>query len=299
MNTTPLLLLTLGLAAGASVATTYALRRDAAPAATETAAGPDELAALRAQIASLNEEVGRLRSEAATGALPQAATTERVDLERIDRAVARYFDERLGGLAVSELTRAAEAAAPAAEAERDVQGYLALLEDESLSENEREKVWAQIREAGLLDEAIALLEANAEKFSDDPEAQLEVASAYIQKIFEVGEGPQAGMWAGKADQAYDRALAIDENHWDARFNKAVSLSFWPPIFGKQAEAISHFETLVAQQDGQQAEQRFVQSYVLLGNLYSQTGETQKAQAIWKKGLTLYPTDESLLAKLGE
>jgi tetratricopeptide (TPR) repeat protein len=299
MKTTSLVLLTIGLAAGASVATTYLLRPDAAPVMQDTAAAPEELLALREQVAQLSEDISRLRSEASAAALPQAGGAERVDLEEIDRAVARYFDQRLSGVAESDLARAAEAAAPVAESVSDVSELLSQLANASLTEGEREEVWARIREAGLLDDAIALLEAKAEKFSDDPDVQLEVASAYIQKIFDVGEGPQAGIWAGKADKAYDRALAIDEQHWKARFNKAISLSFWPPIYGKQAEAISHFETLVTQQDGQQSEQRFVQTYVLLGNLYTQTGELEKAKAIWNKGLALFPTDASLLAKLGE
>ena len=54
--------------------------------------------------------------------------------------------------------------------------------------------------------------------------------------------------ANKADQAFDAALAVDEKHWDARFTKATALSFWPPIFGKQAESVRQFEILIDQQE---------------------------------------------------
>jgi tetratricopeptide (TPR) repeat protein len=298
MNTPSLLLLTLGIAAGASVATTIALRSEPALAQSAEDVAPEELRALRTQVQALGAQLERLsqQSSAAQG-LPRAASSERVDMEQIDRAVARYLDQHLGGLASTELAQADRAATSQPEA--DVQELLDQLADASLDEEGREALWQRIRDSGRLDDAIALLEARAEKFSDDPDAQVEVASAYIQKIFEVGEGPQAGIWAGKADKAYDRALVLDERHWDARFNKAVSLSFWPPIFGKQREAISHFETLIGQQERGPGEERFVQTYVLLGNLYAQAGDSEKAEATWKKGLGLYPGNASLLAKFGQ
>ncbi len=295
MKPTPLILITLGLATGVSIAMTYALRPPAEPAPQESQVSPEELASLRAQVQTLNAEVERLRAAADDAALPEAAGAERVDLDRIERAVARYFEERYGGMEPGAGAQPQEAAAPAAKA--DVRELLARLDDEFLDEDDGEKVWKAIREAGLLDEAIDLLEARADQYSDDPDAQVEVAAAYIQKIFEAGEGPEAGQWAGKADQAYDRALALDDRHWKARFNKAVSLSFWPPIYGKQGEAISHFETLLEQQKGVPAESGFDQTYLLLGNLYVQSGDSDKAQAIWKDGLALFPDSEGLQGKL--
>ena len=292
MNPAPLLLLSLGLAAGASVATTYALR-PASSAAKQEATSPDELAFLRAEVERLGKQLESLQGSPASTSLP-AASSERVDQGAIERAVARYMDEHTA----SGLPSLASVSVDEAAATFDYKDALAQLNLGDLDEAERVALWKQIREAGKLDEAIAWLELNADENSNDPDAQVEVASAYIQKIFEVGDGPEAGLWAGKADSAYDRALELDSEHWDARFNKAISLSFWPPIFGKQSEAIGNFETLIGQQQNGAPEQRFAQTYVLLGNLYTQTGQLDKAGAIWNQGLALFPDDESLNDKLG-
>ena len=103
--------------------------------------------------------------------------------------------------------------------------------------------------------------------------------AYLQKLFTVGGGPEAGVWGTKADKAFDGALAIDDHNWDARFAKAVSLSFWPPMLGKQNEAIKNFEVLVEQQSAQSSKSEFAQTYYFLGNMYTQTGDKDKA-LVW-------------------
>jgi len=296
MNAAPMLLLCAGLAAGASVVTTLALRPDTPPM---QAAGADssELASLRQEIAALHGQLEALQSaESSADALPAARASERIAMSDIDGAVARYFEERAEAGSAT-LGEAAEEEGAAAAVVVDYEALLDEIFDGDLDEEGRQARWEQIRAAGKLDEAIAYLEQRAEEAANDPDAQVEVASAYIQKIFEVGDGPQAGLWAGKADGAYDRALALDPQHWDARFNKAISLSFWPPIFGKQGEAISHFETLIQQQNAGPVESHHAQTYVLLGNLYTQTGNNEKAQAIWNQGLALFPDDPSLAGKL--
>lgn len=297
MNPTPVILLSVALAAGASVATTYALRPEPKKVEAADAIVPDALESLKAQVASLNTELERLRAERSSSELPLATSRDRVQMDAIDEAVQRYFEGRtVAGLVPEETEETSVAASE--DASRTVDEWYELLNDPGLEGDARQAVWDRIRENGMLDDTIAMLEARADKFSDDPEAQVEVASAYIQKIFEVGEGPAAGLWAGKADKAFDRALALDDRHWDARFNKAISLSFWPPIFGKQREAISHFETLIEQQVGGPSEDRHAQTYLLLGNLYAQSGDSSKAETTWKAGLGLFPDNESLIGKFG-
>lgn len=297
MNAAPMLLLCAGLAAGASVATTLALRPR--PAAAEAvAAEPNDLTTLRNEVAALRSELAAQRSAEQTGgALPAATSSDRIDIGDIDSAVARYFEERAGAVGAALAAGGEEASAEALTAV-DYEALLDEIFDGDLDDEGRQARWEQIRAAGKLDEAIAYLEQRAEERANDPDAQVEVASAYIQKIFEVGDGPQAGLWAGKADGAYDRALELDPQHWNARFSKAISLSFWPPIFGKQGEAITHFETLIQQQNSGPVEDRHAQTYVLLGNLYTQSGNNDKAQAIWNQGLALFPDDEELASKLG-
>jgi tetratricopeptide (TPR) repeat protein len=70
------------------------------------------------------------------------------------------------------------------------------------------------------------------------------------------------------------------------------------MFGKQAEAIQNFETLVAQQENGPLKPEYAQTYLWLGNLYMQQGKGDQAKAAYEKGLAKFPGDEELLKQLG-
>jgi tetratricopeptide (TPR) repeat protein len=292
MKSLPLMALVVALAvlAGAGAGALVNSPRDDVANGTDVAVTRliDRIDALVAENRSLRERVDSLALRA--NAPPSAA----VSAAAIDAAVERYLevrgDELAKSLAPDEL-----AGEPA---ELDVEDAVARLLDPDTSDSEIEELWEALSKAGLTDAAIAIFEARARANPNDPELQNDLGLAYLRKIFEVGSGPQAGVWATKADNAFDAALALDDHNWDARFNKAVSLSFWPPIFGKQSDAIEHFNTLIGQQEGGPSEPQHAQTYVLLGNLYMQSGDSDKAFAAWQAGLGLFPDDEELLDKLG-
>ncbi len=191
---------------------------------------------------------------------------------------------------------AASAASSSAETELSGDEFdLASALDEILAaENDQaaQAQWERIKKAGLLDRAIAELEALADENPDDPENHLDVGKACLQKLFTVSD-LEKGKWAMKADGAFNRALELDENHWESRFQKAVALSFWPPVFGKQAEAIENFETLATQQEADEPRPEYEQTYVFLGNLYQQQGNEEKAKATWSRGLERFPESREL------
>jgi tetratricopeptide (TPR) repeat protein len=268
----------------------------------EGAAAPGEPArdaALEAQLADLRRSIDELRELAlASRTVAAPAPDEAALRESIEAAVARFLESRPAAApaGADELSPAAAARAR----ERQIADALDELLDPSLTERERERLWAEFTKLGLDDALVAEFEKRAELDPTDPDLKVDLGSAYLRKLFTVGNGPEAGLWANKADAAFDAALAIDEGHWDARFTKAVSLSFWPPIFGKQNEAISHFEKLVVQQQGQASRPDFAQTHLMLGNMYQQIGEKEKALAAWKTGAALFPDDEELRKKaLGE
>lgn len=280
-----------------------AAQRDAAAHAREQQL--EQTRALEALGARLIEMTERLeKSEARVAELGNRPTLAgsgeaRVSADAIADAVERYLDAQAAGqrLAGTESAAAPVTAEPAgASAAFDYGAALKSLIDPALSEMDREELWKQIKDAGRLDEAVAWFEKRAAEAPNDPDAQVELGTAYVQKILEAGGGPLAGKWAMKADKAWDRALELDDHHWGARFRKAIGLSFWPPIFGKQGEAISHFETLIAQQEAGASQPHFAETYKLLGNMYVQAGKADQAAALWKKGLELFPNDADLFAK---
>ena len=91
-------------------------------------------------------------------------------------------------------------------------------------------------------------------------------------------------------------LELDDRHWEARFSKAVSYTFWPEFLGKRKPAIQHFETLVAQQEAMPASPEQAQTYLYLGNLLQRTDPAQ-ARELWSKGARRHPDNQELAKKL--
>jgi tetratricopeptide (TPR) repeat protein len=291
MNTLPMLLLAIAASGVTSAVVTTVARPDAQTVAAS--ADPDEvdrLARALAGVETRQAEVARALADlrAEIDAAPRGEA--RLPLGEIEASVARA----LAKLAPQDAAAPAPSESPKKpKAKITAQRALDLLTGSDLGESESQAIWNDVVESGEVDALLALYEARVAADPNDPDLRVDLGRAYLQKLFTVGDGPEKGTWAVKADQAFDEALALDETNWPARFAKAVSLSFWPPIFGKGPEAIKQFETLVAQQQGQAPQADFLQSHVLLGQLYIQQGQKEKAVAVWQKGLLQFPGNEHL------
>lgn len=181
----------------------------------------------------------------------------------------------------------------------DTDALVLQLVDPLTSHQKGEALWAEIVEKGLVDEVIAKLEERAEADPSNPDLQVDLAAGYLQKLFASKNPIEQGGWAMKMDQCYDKALTSNKEHWEARFSKAVSYSFWPAITGKPQESVKQFEMLRAQQEASgQSRPEYAETYVLLGNLYKQQGKLDQAKAAYDKGLSLFPQHESLKAQAG-
>jgi tetratricopeptide (TPR) repeat protein len=282
-----------------SAASSYVVARLAAsPCGTEraesaSAADLERLSSAVAGVQGRQEALARsiedLRAEVARAPRGEA----RVPVGEIEAAVGRALAERSSAAPAS-----ADASPETAKAAPDkVRAAFDDLRAGKLSETERNAIWNAASEGGYLDELVAMFEKAAAENPGVADAQLAAGRAYLQKVFKAGGGPEAGVWATKADHAFDAALAIDDHHWASRFAKAVSLSFWPPVLGKQNEAIHQFETLIEQQSHVASEPRYAQTWLLLGNMYQQIGKGDLALSTWQKGLALFPEDEGLLGQI--
>lgn len=257
---------------------------------------PDVWADLAETLERIQREQERISDELTDLQMQSgAASAERVSIADIDAAVAR----RLGELELAEGAddTVASDGAPQLAVQRTAEQDFADLVSGSWNSQEMQEIWLRAREEGRIDELLELFEERAEDDPTNPEKRLQLGQAYLQKIQDVGQGPLAGVYATQADEAFDAALEIDPEHWGARFNKAVALSFWPPVFGKQAAAIQEFETLISQQGGMTPDPSHAQSHLLLGNLYQQLGDRDKAIAAWRQGSTLFPDFQALRQQL--
>jgi tetratricopeptide (TPR) repeat protein len=277
--------------AGAALFVGRKAEPQAAPASSANVVERAAFEALVARNAALEKDLAALRTRVE---MAPSETRTSVSDDAVAAAVERWMRanaEQLASAAPAAVTE--DAGAAARERERSIADALAKLEDPALSDAARQRLWKELFQAGLGDQVLAELEARAERDPNDPNARCDLAQAYLQKLFNVPMGPEQGLWGTKADKAFDAALALDENHWEARFGKAVALSNWPAFLGKQPEAIKHFEVLIQQQARQASQPHFVNTHLILGNMYMQVGQKDKALATWQTGAAQFPSNESL------
>lgn len=274
--------------ASAAVAFFVATLVNPEPAGPVTPPGAmqEDLLAIRQAQSELQRNLSALdnRLEALASASSRVAIPEISDAQ-LERVVASVLDAR--GDPVE--------AAGNGEAELDLRAIHASLIGSNPDDSS--EVWARVKEAGKLDDLVALFEERARANPDLPQAQMDLGNAYLQKLMAMTPGPQSGVVATQAEDAFTRVLEIDPNHWGARFTRAMSFTFWPDFVSKKQQAIDEFELLIGQQEQLPSQPHYAQTYLFLGNLYEQRGELQKAADIWSKGLRFFPDDSDLRAKV--
>ncbi|MEM8882586.1 MAG: tetratricopeptide repeat protein [Planctomycetota bacterium] len=137
--------------------------------------------------------------------------------------------------------------------------------------------------------------------ADPTNAELYAAlgAAHVSKLASgQAQGPAAGPVFMQAIGAYKKAIELDEDHWDARFNMAFTTSMAPEFFGLRPASIKQFEDVLQRQESMDPRPEFATTYMRLGTLYKDAGNADKAKALWKKGLELYPDDRRLREAVG-
>ncbi|MBX3461912.1 MAG: hypothetical protein KF830_01990 [Planctomycetes bacterium] len=283
MTAIPTLALSALIAAAAACGVAWALRPDAQATAVPGADLQAELAALRQAHATLQRELDQLRTAPAVAA-PAAA--------RGERTVASVDDAQIAAAVEAYLQRRGRAVDAAAETPFDLDADFVRLQGSNFWDDA--SPWKRAFAAGRMDEVIARFEALAKANRNDIPAQMDLARAYMAYL---QLDPSKWQLSMKADQVFDDVLDLDENHWEARFTKAVSYTFWPDFLGKKKDAVAHFETLVRQQELQPAQPHQAQTYLYLGNLVEQQ-DPKRAREIWAQGLRRHPEHAELRQKAG-
>jgi len=167
------------------------------------------------------------------------------------------------------------------------------LVDPRTTHAQQQVLWKQLLDSGKLDETIATLERRT---TENPSAPADLSSlghAYLLKAAttkDYGELASLGM---KIDQTLDQSLKLDPNSWEARFDKADSMSHWPAYLGKDKEVIERFQTLIQDQETQAPQPHFAQTYLKLGEKYQKLGYPDYARETWQRGTEWFPQDQSL------
>src|SRR5262249_11230281 len=93
------------------------------------------------------------------------------------------------------------------------------------SYEQKRTAWKQLGEGGKLDQAIGELE---QRLAADPRTADYAAAlghAYLQKCGTIHDVREQGILAMQADKVFDTALNLDQANWEARYMKAVALSY--------------------------------------------------------------------------
>jgi len=109
-------------------------------------------------------------------------------------------------------------------------------------------------------------------------------------------GNDAEVWTA-ASKAWDKAIELDSRHWQARYEKAFSMSMAPEFYGLKPTAIKQFEELRAIQEQGAPEAQHVHTYFRLGTLYKDMGNPEKARQVWEDGLKLFPDSKTITGAL--
>lgn len=288
MTSTPTVALSVLLAAAAAAAVSLTMRpqADVAPA-DATAELQAEVAALRRTQATLQQELERLRTQPVAAPVAAAApqrVAASLDDQQVAVAVEAYLQKRGAGAA---------AAASGTAAKFDLDTDFDRLAGTNFWSSP--DLWKKAFAAGAMDQVIAKFEALAKANPKDVGAQMDLARAYMAYLQLDQSKWQLSM---KADKVFDDVLAIDNTHWEARFTKAVSYTFYPDFLGKKKDAIANFETLVAQQELQPVQPNQAQTYLYLGNLLEQS-DPQRAREVWARGAQRHPDNAELRQKAGQ
>jgi tetratricopeptide (TPR) repeat protein len=163
---------------------------------------------------------------------------------------------------------------------------------------QKQAAWKQLRSGGKIDQAIIELEQRlAGRVSKSPEMVAALGQAYWQKCASIEDIREQAILIMKADQMFDKALNLEPANWEARYTKALAMSYWPSEMNKGSEVIVQFRSLIEQQEAQLAQPEFERSYVRLGEAYEKAGLRDYALQVWQRGSAWFPESQELKKKL--
>jgi tetratricopeptide (TPR) repeat protein len=165
------------------------------------------------------------------------------------------------------------------------------------SYEQRQGLWKKLSEAGLLDPALTELQQQVAAYPRSAGAVTALGEGYYKKAGATDEVREKSMLAMKADQTLEAALNLDPQNWEARFTKAVGMSYWPAELNKGGEVIAQLRLLIQQQESQDQQSQFARTYLRLGEQYEKAGNGDDAAQIWQRGASFFPTDPDLRKKI--
>ena len=191
----------------------------------------------------------------------------------------------------------APAAEPQSSADEAFEQSLDVLVSPEATFLQKQAVWGQLRSSGQIGRVIAALEERQAADPTSAEIPTELGMAYLLNISTTTDVREQGIGGMKADMSFDAALKLDPTNWEAGFLKASALAHWPDSMNMGPQVIQRFSTLIDQQESEPVSPEFVQTYVLLGDQYQKSGQSDAARQAWTRGLMFFPGSQTLAQRL--
>jgi tetratricopeptide (TPR) repeat protein len=150
------------------------------------------------------------------------------------------------------------------------------------------------------DKEIAFFQKMAAAHPTSSNIFLNYGFSYVDKIAAAGSITQVIM-ANTALTHFTKSIELKPS-WIALYTRGNSYLYWPKIFGRAGLGVADLEKAYAIGKSEGKKSYHVRVYVSLGDGYWKTENPDKAKAIWKEGLALFPDSQALkdrLAKQGE
>ena len=147
--------------------------------------------------------------------------------------------------------------------------------------------------------AAEAIKALLERDPQNPKAHYLLARAYVDELMISKSYADMNRLGELCMAEYGTALELAPTYWEPRFERAISLTFYPEQMGVLPDAIRDFETLVKQQNRSSSDPRFAETYAHLARVYVRTGKSDKALATLRDAVVIFPDNEALKKQLQE
>lgn len=146
----------------------------------------------------------------------------------------------------------------------------------------------------------ACLRTLEERLQDDPnDAELWYTHGRALGLRASFEPPgiERDKYGDAIKRSFRRALELNPQYWQVHYTLASSWRFWPIAEGRLVESIEEAEKALQIMKTSPKEEHNFRAYVLLGDLYIQNGQKQRAAEILREGVKCFPEQKELRAML--
>jgi tetratricopeptide (TPR) repeat protein len=147
------------------------------------------------------------------------------------------------------------------------------------------------------DRALKFFEKLVGEHDNSSNAHLNYGFEYVDKMPVAGSITQV-LLANSALTQFTKSLELKPS-WIAYYTRGNSYLYWPKIFGRTPNAIADLEEAMKIQKEDKKQVYHVRTYIALGDAFWKMDEMDKAKAMWTEGLSQFPDNAALKARLAK